>query len=65
MKVNYLMPFILTLLASFVAFKLMEIVQLQHWLEAIFGAILVFIMLLFGRVIRKKDITWFRLKLGI
>lgn len=65
MKVNYLMPFVLTLLASFVAFKLMEIVQLQYWLEAILGAILVFIMLLFGRVIRKKDITWFRLKLGL
>ena len=43
----------------------MEIVQLQYWLEAILGAILVFIMLLFGRVIRKKDITWFRLKLGL
>ena len=65
MKVNYLLPFVLTLLASFVAFKLMEIVQLQYWLEAILGAILVFIMLLFGRVIRKKDITWFRLKLGL
>ena len=65
MKVNYLMPFVLTLLASFVAFKLMEIVHLQYWLEAILGAILVFIMLLFGRVIRKKDITWFRLKLGL
>jgi O-antigen/teichoic acid export membrane protein len=65
MKVNYLMPFVLTLLASFVSFKLMEIIQLQYWLEAILGAILVFIMLLFGRVIRKKDITWFRLKLGL
>lgn len=65
MKVNYILPFVLTLLASFVAFKLMEIVQLQYWLEAILGATLVFIMLLFGRVIRKKDITWFRLKLGL
>ncbi|MBO6793290.1 MAG: flippase [Balneolaceae bacterium] len=65
MSLRYLIPFVLTILASFVAYKLMDIVQLYYWLEAIIGALLVLMMLLFGRVIRKKDIAMFRTKLGI
>ncbi len=65
MTLRYLMPFVLTILASFVAYKLMDIVQLFYWLEAIIGSFLVLVMLLFGRVIRKKDIAMFRAKMGL
>ncbi|MCR9131966.1 MAG: oligosaccharide flippase family protein [bacterium] len=65
MKVRYIMPFILTILSFFVTYKLMDIVRIQYWVEAIIGAVILFFILLFARVIRKKDINWFLLKLGL
>lgn len=63
MKVHYIMPFILTILSFFVTYKLMDIVRIQYWVEAILGAVIYFYT--FCTCYSQKGYKLVLLKLGL